>query len=944
MPDFTIKLKIDPSGAVKGAKTVERQLEKTEKRANKLQQTLKRAFAGIAAGQGALQSIRFLANFSQTMSTVKAISGATGDTFDKMRKQAIDLGTTTRFTATQAGEGMLFLARSGFEAHEIMQAIPGVLNLAQAGALSLGAAADIATNILKGFGLEVDQTARIVDVLALAANSANTTVEQMGQAMKFVAPIAAAVNMSVEEAAAAIQVLSNSGLQASMAGTGLRRVIGALEGPTTAQEKVLHSLGLTTDDVKVSQVGLSEALARIREKTNDAGIALRLFGQRGGPAALVMANAAEQMNKFAAANELAEGTGQKIAEIMDDNLNGAILRVKSAFQGLLILFGDVQAVGALRKILEGLATVLRFMARRAEGLDSALGVLTIGLIAYWFASGRALVATKALGAAMAANPMGLLIAGLTTVIALLVFFKDDLSLAGEEFITFGHIGEAVANSFNANFSAMIELMTGELPKVELGWKGVFSNIVTFGLAMVQGLAQVFDKVVGGFIGMKNAVVVIKDILVQVFDNAWIDLINGAQKFMQTAIKFWVDQINGLADKLHLPDAFKIDDVVFTEPFAKIPDEAIITGDAVGVAFMEGLKRSGLEDAFLSILTDAERLAIQQMDLTDIGEDPKIKKQDTTQDIFGPDGLAGGRKKALPTFGELAFAIKQEIELLKLNSREMEIQEGLLRMESQLKKELNAPQTRIATNLLKELQLRQEMAQAYDEINGPMENIIARQTALNVLYQEGTITLRQYQDAVDSLKISQLELNTDMESGFSRGLLKVKGNMLDLANTAESVVISAFDGMGQAIGDFVTNTETDFSGMVDGILRELTKLLVQKALLSLITGGSPIPVGGPIGPVQSNGNFARGGSFRVGGSGGTDSQPVSFNATPNERVTVETPKQQRESDQPMGSSQNITIVNVSDPDEVPNQMASSEGEKVILNVIAKNRNTVRNNLA
>ncbi|MHA1859166.1 MAG: phage tail tape measure protein, partial [Candidatus Thorarchaeota archaeon] len=360
MPEFTIQVKVDSTGAVRSVKRIETQLKRTEKQAKKTQSVLKKAFAGVAVGQGAMQATRFLANFAQEMSTVKAITNATGQEFDAMRKKAIDLGTTTRFTSQQAASGMLFLARSGFEVNEILEAIPGTLNLAQAGALGLGRAADIATNILKGFGLATSETNRVVDVLALAANSANTTVEQLGQAMKFVAPIASGVRMSLEDTAAAIQVLSNAGIQASMAGTGLRRVIGALEGPTTAQEKVLNNLGLSIDEVKVSSVGLSGALAKIRSRTNDVGTALKLFGQRGGPAAVVMANLWEEMDKFGTANLDAAGTATRIAKVMDDNLNGAILRVKSAFQGLLILLGDVSAVSALRTILESIANTFRF--------------------------------------------------------------------------------------------------------------------------------------------------------------------------------------------------------------------------------------------------------------------------------------------------------------------------------------------------------------------------------------------------------------------------------------------------------------------------------------------------------------------------------------------------------------------------------------------------------
>lgn len=935
MADFNIVIKVDSSGAVRGAKNVENGLKRVENRANKVEQTLKRAFAGVAAGQGAVQSVKFLANFSQAMSTVKAISKANEEQFKSLREEAIRLGTTTRFTATQAAEGMLFLARSGYETNEILQAIPGTLNLAQAGALQLGRAADIATNILKGFGLETTETARVVDVLALAANSANTTVEQMGQAMKFVAPIAAGVRMSVEETAGAIQVLSNAGIQASMAGTALRRVIGALEGPTVAQRKVLASLGLTADDVKVSQIGLAQAIENIRAKTNDVGVALRLFGQRGGPAAEVMGKVTQQMIDFGIANEGASGTAQRIANIMDDNLNGAILRVKSAFQGFLILLGDVEGVSVLREILEGTAKTFRFLATHAEQFNDVIKVVISALVLYSIATGQATAATKTFGAAIATHPLGTLLVIITSVIAAFTLLREEITLGGEGMITFGDIFRVTIDFINDAWNAMTGGMGGDIINLRDGWVGLVEDMANFFLAMLLTLAQGFDKLVGFFEGLWKSGDLIAQAMAQSFYTAWVNIKNGLINIVGDGINWLIDRYNSLAGTFKAPLIAKVDTTgILAEHLAP---EAIITGEQIGEAFNEGLNRTAGEDVILGIIDEAERRKLEEM--RRLGqlepEAPPTPTPQVPEPIFGPEPSAGGRGG--PTFRELLNNILMETELLKLNSREMEIQQGLLQMQDQLKRKLTITETFLAQTALTNLQKQQEMAQAYDEIIGPMEDVIARQEALNSLYQQGKISLEQYQQAMDETRITALNLNTDMQSGLERGLLRVKQNIQDVASVAENTLTNAFRSAEDALVQFTTTGEINFSQLVDGILQDLTRLLIRKALLNLIPGLGPAAGAVP--------GFATGGQFNVGGSGGADSQRVAFDATPGERVTVETPAQQRANDAGGGAAPaNIKIVNVTDPNEISEAMSSREGEQVILNTISRNPSTIRNSLA
>ena len=284
MTRFRIDVVVNPGKAVQGSKKVEGGLKRVENRADSLRSSLRRAIGIIGGGVLITNAVRTLAKFEESLATVRAVSGATADQFEKLREKAQELGITTRFTATQAGDALLNLSRAGFSVEESLETVSGTLLLAQAGGLGLAEAANITTTALKGFRLEADQTGRAVDVLTLTANSTNTTVQQLGEGLKLVAPIAAGLGVSLEETNAALGTLSNAGLKATLAGTGLRRVLGELEAPSSKSVAILEQLSLTADDVKVSQVGLSAALQLLADRGVTTAQALELFGQRGGPA------------------------------------------------------------------------------------------------------------------------------------------------------------------------------------------------------------------------------------------------------------------------------------------------------------------------------------------------------------------------------------------------------------------------------------------------------------------------------------------------------------------------------------------------------------------------------------------------------------------------------------------------------------------------------------
>ena len=341
--------------AVRDLRKNSRQLRDTTERLNRsLQANAKRVAQAAVIGLGF--AVRSFANLEHTLASVRGITGATEKQFETLAEQVRRLGRTTKFTAQQAAEGQLFLARAGFKVNEIFAALPGTLQLAQAASVELGEAADIVSNVLASFGAGADETIRFADVLAKTTTSANTDLLQLADAIKLVGPISLSLGVSLETTAAAIGMLSNAGLQATLAGTGLRSVLFSLEAPTSAVLAILHDLELRTNDVSISQNGLIKVLEKLRDSGISAGQAIQLFGKRGAPAFNVLINSIPKLRELEITLLNSAGTAAELARIQDDTLTGSFYRLVSAADGFGESLVRVSGLGAgVKSAFESLA-------------------------------------------------------------------------------------------------------------------------------------------------------------------------------------------------------------------------------------------------------------------------------------------------------------------------------------------------------------------------------------------------------------------------------------------------------------------------------------------------------------------------------------------------------------------------------------------------------------
>ena len=337
-----IETDLDSSGIEKGLKSLGSITAKGLKAATTTIAGTATALAGVSTA-----AIKVGSDFEAQMSRVKAISGATGEEFDQLRQQAIDLGADTAFSASQAAQGMENLAAAGFETDEIMSAMPGMLDLAAASGEDLAASADIAASTLRGFGLEASEAGHVADVLAENANRTNSSVAETGEAMKYIAPLARAAGISMEETAAAIGIMANAGIQGSQAGTTLRGALSRLSKPTDIMQQAMDELGVSFYDSEGKMLSLAEQVGMLQsamegmtdEQKNN--YLVTLYGQEALSGMLALINEGpDSLSSLTAAYEACDGSAKAAAETMQDNLKGAVEQLSGSAETLGIVFYD----------------------------------------------------------------------------------------------------------------------------------------------------------------------------------------------------------------------------------------------------------------------------------------------------------------------------------------------------------------------------------------------------------------------------------------------------------------------------------------------------------------------------------------------------------------------------------------------------------------------------
>lgn len=362
------------------------------------------ATVGALAAAAFVPVVTTFAGFQEQMSTVAAVTGATGEQLSVLTAKARELGAATSFSAQEAAQGMKFLGMAGFETEEILAGIPAVLDLARAGAVELGLAADIASDVSSAFGLAADEIGRVADVMAKAATSANVTIEGLGESFKFAAPAGAAAGQSIEELTAALATLGSNGLKGSIAGRNLAIIFKQL-AQTDVQAK-LHDVGVEVADASGNFRDLHDIIrdlaGPLRQMTEVERVRFftEAFGEASKAAQILIGKSAgfEDMRK---ALDAATGSSRRMSDIMADNLAGDFRRLISTVQETALALGTAlepslrQIVQSLIETVQGLTDWIKEHPRvvtAATAMAAAIGGVGTALLAIGTAATAAAVA------------------------------------------------------------------------------------------------------------------------------------------------------------------------------------------------------------------------------------------------------------------------------------------------------------------------------------------------------------------------------------------------------------------------------------------------------------------------------------------------------------------------------------------------------------------------
>lgn len=431
--EIKAKLTIDTQQFNQGMKQAKKDLDESSAKARKTAesfQSIKRAaFAvGSAVISGVGASVMVAANFEQSMSRVQAVSGATAEEMMRLEETARELGESTEFSASNAADGMAFLAQAGYSVNEIIEAMPGVLNAASAGQLDLARSADIVSNILSGFGMEAAETNRVVDVLTETMRTANVDIPMLGQSFKMVGPVAQSLGLSIEETAAALGRLGDAGLQGSQAGTILRAALLSLANPVGQTAEVMEELNIEVTDSEGAMKPLPELIGHIAARMEGlteaqrTQVAAQLAGREAASGFLALLEVGEEeLAGYTKQLENSAGAAEEVAGIQRDTLQGAFKEFQSALEELGIAVGQ-EFLPKFRDIV-GVATDLVRWFSDLDASTVALGMKMAGA-----SSSIALVATilarlrTVIGGLMVSlGPAGWLIAGLSALGGAAVF-------------------------------------------------------------------------------------------------------------------------------------------------------------------------------------------------------------------------------------------------------------------------------------------------------------------------------------------------------------------------------------------------------------------------------------------------------------------------------------------------------------------------------------------
>ena len=541
----------------------------------------------VTAGVTALGTIAVKtgADFDAAMSKVASVSGATGSEMDALREKAREMGSKTKFSASEAAEAMNYMAMAGWKTNDMLSGIEGIMNLAAASGEDLASTSDIVTDALTAFGLSASDSGHFADILAAASSNANTNVSMMGETFKYAAPVLGSLGYSAEDSAIAIGLMANAGIKSSQAGTALRSAITNLAKPTDTVASAMEQYGISLTDSSGKMYSLRELMEQLRQKlgglseAEQAQAAASLFGKEAMSGMLAIINGSpadfeKLSNAIDTCSDTVDGyngTTEKMAAVMQDNLAGQVTILKSQLEELAISFSDIlmptirSIVSRIQELVDKLNQLdpqtketIAKIALVAAALGPMLVVLgkTISSVGTVFSAVSKLPAlfsavqsgigaiTGALGVSL--GPLLAIIAAVATLVAAFVHlwktndeFKSNIIAIWEQIkSTFTGLTQGITDRLNAlgfDFESFTDVL-------KAAWDGLCNLLAPIFEGVFQNISNIFS-------GFADILLNSLDVLIGLFTGDWEQCWDGIKGIFTSIWNFVVNSFRNIMNTL-----------------------------------------------------------------------------------------------------------------------------------------------------------------------------------------------------------------------------------------------------------------------------------------------------------------------------------------------------------------------------------------------------------
>lgn len=380
---FAIALNLLTDGVKKGAAEAQNIVKNLTSKITSTLGSLGLSFGAFSFGREALEAG---GKFEDAMARVRAVSNATKSEFKAMEDEAQRLGATTKYSATDAANALENLVRNGLKPLDAAKAVGKTLEFAQANTIELAEAADIATNVMNGFGKEVADLGNINDVLSSTAAHSATNVSDLAEALKIAAPIATTAKIGIEETNAALGTLANVGFKGSDAGTGVKQMLIAISSQSSEAAKTLKRYGVTLNESTLKNDGLVKSLQKLKESGigNSIGDLVAVFGKLAAPKAAALINNVDKLSELSTTLKNSQGENARMFEQSTGKYMNALHTLKSTWESVMISIfkkSEGGVVGFLNAVIGGLNYIKDNLTKIAVQIAAAFA--TSKLVGVW---------------------------------------------------------------------------------------------------------------------------------------------------------------------------------------------------------------------------------------------------------------------------------------------------------------------------------------------------------------------------------------------------------------------------------------------------------------------------------------------------------------------------------------------------------------------------------